>query len=150
MQMNIIFGIVELSISVVLLAALQFLLSLWISERFKASLQKEHSNFLENLKWEMKAREQAARVAEYLALVRCLKEDSPDTDYIKANQFSWELAMWLPEEIYKKMTHAIVNPSKANNELTTVLAVRSLLLQKKAGNLIAENIAHHAPSIGKK
>ena len=143
-------GLPEISLGVVLFGVLQYLASLWISERLKSSLQKEHSAFLENLKWELKVREQAVRVAEYLALARSLKEDSPDSAYRKANQMSWELAMWLPEDIYKEMVSAITNPSKNTNELTTVVSVRSLLLKEKAGNLTSEHIAHHAPGIGKK
>ena len=143
-------GLPEISIGVILFGVLQYLASLWISERLKTSLQKEHSAFLENLKWELKVREQAVRVAEYLALARSLKKESPDSDYRKANQMSWELAMWLPENIYKEMTCSIVTPSKKTNELTTVISVRSLLLKEKAGNLTSENIAHHAPGIGNK
>jgi hypothetical protein len=143
-------GLPEISLVVALFGVLQYLASLWISERLKTSLQREHSTFLENLKWELKVREQAVRVAEYLALARNLKADSPDSDYRKANQLSWELAMWLPEEIYKEMVNAITKRSDNTNELTTVLSVRSLLLKEKAGNLTSENIAHHAPGIGKK
>lgn len=143
-------GSLEISLGVVILGVLQYLVSLWIEERLKVSLQKEHSVFLENLKWEVKVREQAVRVAEYLALARGLKEDSPDSDYRKANQISWELAMWLPEDIYKEMVGAIVAPSEKANELTTTISVRKLLLKEKAGNLAPENIAHHAPGIGKK
>ena len=89
------------------------------------------------------------RFAEYLALARNLKEDSPDTDYRKANQLSWELAMWLPEDIYKEMASSIATPNEKTNELSTVVSVRKLLLQKEAGNLTPDNIAHHAPGIGK-
>lgn len=143
-------GLPEIGLGVVLFAALQYLASLWISDRLKASLQKEHAEFLESLNWDMKVREQAVRVAEYLALARSLKDDSPDSDYRKANQLSWELAMWLPEDIYKKMVGAIARPNGTTNELTTVVSVRSLLLKEKAGNLTSENIAHHTPGIGKK
>ncbi len=143
-------GLSEVSLGIILFAALQYLVSLLISERLKTSLQKEHSAFLENLKWELKVREQATRVAEYLAIARNLKEDSPDLDYRKANQLSWELAMWLPENIYKEMVSAITTPSVDTNELTTVVSVRSLLLKEKAGNLTSEDIVHHAPGIGKK
>ncbi len=143
-------GLSEISFGVAIFGARQYLASVWISERLKAALQKEHSTFLEHLKWELKVREQAVRVAEYLALARNLKEDSPDSDYPKANQLSWELAMWLPEEIDKAMVNAIVKPSRDTNELTTVVSVRSLLLKEKAGKLTPDNIAHHGPSIGKK
>jgi|GEM_PF-6026490 len=45
----------EISLGVVPFGVLQYLASLWISERLKVSLQKEHSTFLENLKWELKS-----------------------------------------------------------------------------------------------
>ena len=148
--MSFTLGLPEIGFGVLLFGALQYLASLLISERLKTSLQKEHSTFLENLKWEVKVREQAVRVAEYLALARSLKEDSPASDYRTANQLSWELAMWLPDDIYKETTSAIVSPNANRNELTAVLAVRALLLKEKAGHLTSENIAHHAPGIGKK
>jgi hypothetical protein len=48
------------------------------------------------------------------------------------------------------MVQAIANPNQVNNELTVVIAVRKLLLKEKAGNLTEDQIAHHAPGIGKK
>jgi len=73
-------GLPEVSAGVILFAALQYLTSIWISERLKTSLQKEHSTFLENLKWDLKVREQAVRVAEYLAFARNLKNAGNATD----------------------------------------------------------------------
>ena len=102
------------------------------------------------MQWNRKAQEQATRVAEYLALARRLKEDSPESDYERANQLSWGLAMWLPDEIYKQMTNAIVRPNREVNELTVAISVRRLLLGEKAGRLGVDDIAHHAPGIGKK
>lgn len=89
-------------------------------------------------------------MAEYISLARSLKENSSEDDYIKANRLSWELAMWLPAEIYSQMVLAIANPNQKNNELTVVIAVRKLLLKERAGNLTENQIAHHAPGIGKK
>lgn len=126
-----------------------FLLRNWILERLRISLQKEHSIFLNELKWDYKVKEQAARMAEYLALARRLREDSPEADYRKANQLSWELAMWLPEDIYKEMSVALVRPNSEVNELSVVVSIRKLLLKDKSGNLSIEDIAHHAPGIGK-
>lgn len=57
--------------------------------------------------------------------------------------------MWLPDEVYRQMTRAIASPSEATNELTVTIAVRKLLLGEKAGDLDANEIAHHAPGIGK-
>ena len=128
----------------------QFLLAQWTKSRIDNSIKSEYAKILEDYKFDMRAREQATRVAEYLALARQLKEDSPESDFIRANQLSWELEMWLPDEVYKKTTLAIAQPSKDINELEAVISVRKLLLgKKKCGNLTQDDIAHHAPGIGK-
>lgn len=140
----------EFSILSIIVGVFQYFISLWISERLKTSLQKEHSTFLESLKWDLKVQEQAVKVAEYPAVARNLQENSSKFDYQKANQMSWELAIWLPEELYKKMVCAIASPGEKENELTTIISIRKFLLKEKAGNLTSEDIAHHAPNIGKK
>jgi len=132
-------GTFEISVFVILMSALQFLISLLISERLKASIQ-----------WEIKIREQAAKVAEYMALARNLKETSSENDYRKANMLSWELGMWLPTDIYKTLGIAMRNPDETNNPLSIVVDVRKLLLGHKAGLLTKEEIIHHAPGIGNK
>jgi hypothetical protein len=148
--MEVIIGVLSSISTTILILILAFLARNLFIERLKLALQKEHSKFLDELQWNRKVQEQAARVAEYLALARRLKEDSPEIDYERANQLSWELAMWLPEQIYKQMTLAIATPGPDVNELTVSIAVRKLLLGDKAGNLEPDNIAHHAPGIGKR
>ena len=128
---------------------ISFIAKTWLVERIKLALQKEHTQFNTDLQWEVKVRERAERVAEYISLARSLRENSTEEEYRKANRLSWELAMWLPEDIYSQMVLAIVNPIQANNELTTIIAVRKLLLKEKAGNLTEDQVAHHAPGIGK-
>ena len=148
--MEVLVGILSSVSTTAILAVVIFLARNLFIERLKLALQKEHTRFLDELQWNRKVQEQAARVAEYLALARRLKESSPESDYERANQLSWELAMWLPEEIYKETTHAIGSPSRKVNELTATISVRKLLLGSKAGNLTSDDIAHHAPGIGKK
>lgn len=122
----------------------------WIVERIKFDLQKEHTQFNTELQWEIKVRERAEKVAEYISLARSLRENSNEEEFRKANRLSWELAMWLPDDIYSQMVLAIVNPNQAKNELTVIIVVRKLLLKDKAGNLSENQVAHHAPGIGNK
>jgi len=147
--MEILIGVASSGATVTLIGVLAFLFRNWLLERLKFSLQKEHSEFLDKLGWERKRKEQAAKVAEYLAFVNQLSETDEKSQYIRANQLSWELAMWLPEGIYKEVTNAIINRSEDCNELTAILAVRKLLLGNDAGELNQDNIAVHAPGIGK-
>jgi len=148
--MEVLIGVLSSLLTTVLISILAFLARNLFIERFKLELQKEHSKFLDELQWNRKVQEQAARVAEYLALARRLKDTSSESDYEHANQLSWELAMWLPDEIYKQMTTAIVRPNQDVNPLSVAISVRKLLLGGKAGNLGPDDVAHHAPGIGKK
>ncbi len=147
--MEVLIGVISSLSTTSLLLVLAYLARNLLLERLKHTLQKEHSKFLDELQWNRKVQEQAARVAEYLALARRLKEDSSESDYERANQLSWELAMWLPDEVYKQMTSAIASPSQEVNELSVTIAVRKLLLRDKSGDLKADDISHHAPGVGK-
>lgn len=132
-----------------LLAILQFLISLWLSERFKTQLQRETGVFLESVRWDMRVREQAAKVAEYMALARDLNDNSTPEEYRRANQLAWELALWLPAEIYRSMSAALTKPSEATNPLSVVAEVRRVLLAGRLGDLTSEDVLHHAPGIGR-
>jgi hypothetical protein len=149
-EMEVLIGVLSSVSTTFLLSIIAFLARNLFIEQLRLTLQKEHSKFLDELQWNRKVQEQAARVAEYLALARRLKKSSPETDYERANQLSWELAMWLPEEIYKQMTLAITQSDQDVNELSVAISVRKLLLGKKAGGLGPNDIAHHAPGIGRK
>jgi len=131
------------------LATLQFLVSLWLSERFKASLQRETGQFLETLRWDLKVREQASKVAEYMALARDLREDSSVAEYRQANRLAWELALWLRADVYRAVGKAIASPDAKTNPLSVVIDVRQVLLGASAGDLTSEQIIHHSPAIGK-
>lgn len=143
-------GWTEVGVAVLLIAVLQFLTALWIKTRLEGSIKHLYDKKLEEFRYEIRVREQAARVAEYMELARHLREDSPQADYERANRLAWELAMWLPSEVYKRMAEALVRPNEENNPLVVVVAVRKLLLGDKAGDLTMENIISHAPGIGRK
>jgi len=142
-------SLMQLGIGLFSLTVLQFLLALWLSERFKAALQRETGKFLESLRWDLKVREQAAKVAEYMALARDLRVDSDPSDYCRANQLAWELALWLPADVYRAVGRAIKDPNPIVNPLSVVIDVRKVLLGTAAGDLDQDHIIHHAPGIGK-
>lgn len=135
--------------SAALLAALQFLVSLWLSERFKAQLQRETGVFLESIRWEQRVREQAAKVAEYMALARDLREDSSVDEFRRANQLGWELSLWLPADIYRLMARALASPNEQDNPFSVLVEVRRLLSGGRLGELTTEEMLSHTPGIGK-
>ena len=136
-------------LGVLLLGALQYLSTLYISERLKTSLQRESNALLEKLRWDFKVREQAAKVASYMVLARALAEQSDQKDYERANTMSWELAMWLPADVYRSLGRALSKPDAKNNPLSVVIEVRKILLGNEAGGLSSDEVIHHAPGIGK-
>lgn len=140
---------ISLLSSASLLAVTIFLAKNYLIGRMTLAFQKEHSKFIDELQWNRKVQAQAERVAEYLALATRLKEDSTDSEYRRANQLTWELAMWLPEDVYIQTTHAIAKPTETVNPLTVVIGVRKLLLKDQAGALNADQIGVHSPGIGK-
>jgi hypothetical protein len=140
----------QLLLSAAALAALQFLLALWLSERLKAALARETGLFLESMRWDTKVREQAEKVAEYMALANFLKVDGSPDQYERANRLAWELALWLPPELYRAVTKAMSSPSEETNPLSVLIDVRKHLLKSTAGNLTQDEILFHAPNAGRK
>lgn len=142
-------GPLEILIITSIIGISQLIGSKWIENRMRSRMDLKNAEILEKMKWEERVRLQAERVAEYLALARDLSEsDSPET-YRRANQLSWELAIWLPEDLYNNMARAVVKPDEEINPLSVVSEVRRLLLGEKAGGLSPKKIAHHAVGIGK-
>ncbi|MFN4028567.1 MAG: hypothetical protein ACK4LR_01035 [Acidovorax temperans] len=131
------------------LAIVQFLLSLWIAERLKSQLQLENAKVLEAMKWEVRVREQAAKVAEYMSATANLAETDPPERYAQLNRLSWELALWLPSDVYRSMGQALTHRTETENELTVIMQVRKHLLGDQAGDLSSEEIVVHSPGIGK-
>ena len=60
-----------------------------------------------------------------------------------------EVHLWLPADVYRSMTQALISRTDKTNELTVLLEVRKHLLGEKAGNLNSEEIIVHAPGVGK-
>jgi len=115
-------------------------------------LQRQHSRFLDELQWNRTVQERAATVAAYLALATRLRADSPPEDFERAERMSFELAMWLPAEIYRETRDAIMKPGDPEvNFGTAVIAVRKLLLKgKSADDLQWTDIARHYPLAGQR
>ena len=83
-----------------------------------------------------------------MALQTNLKENSPQNEYDRLNRLGWELAMWLPADVYRKLARAATSPT-LKERFETVIEVRKLLLGDKAGDLSWNDVMFHAPGIGK-
>lgn len=93
-------------------------------------------------------RDVLASVAEYLAVASFLKENDPPELYRKANQMAWQLAIWLPPDMYRKVVRGVSQMDLRGN-WETLISVRKQLLGPEAGDLGPEDAILHAPGIGK-
>lgn len=121
----------------------QFIASKWVEANLENSIKAKYDI-------EQKAKERAEKVAEYMALLKTPKKTLSEEDYRKANQLSWELAMWLPSDIYKSMAKSMTKPDAEVNPLAIVISVRKELLGNTAGNLTQNDIIVHGAGIGGK
>ena len=88
------------------------------------------------------------KIAEYLALAPTLEVSSSKAEYRRANELAYELAMTLPADVYREIVWAITNPGERYNPLTACIKTREVIM--KLDGLDANELAHHAPGIGKK
>jgi hypothetical protein len=141
--MNIVLKPWQALLIALVIAGSQLIATTWLKANIDNSIKFKYDI-------ELRAKERAERVAEYMALATVLKESSSEKDYQKANQLSWELAMWLPADVYKSLGKALSKPDKKINPLSVVISVRKVLLDNTSGDLVQDDIIHHAPGIGKK
>lgn len=135
--MNIEISIWYAAALVVSWALIQFLASEWIKSRILKSIEHEYQKRLEEYRYDIKVREQASRVAEYLSL-----RNSDKNDVYTMNKLSWELALWLPADVYQKLAHVVVDSPDPKRYKEILIEVRRLLLRDSGDKLTWDNIIH--------
>jgi len=132
------------SLTAILTAALT-----WIGSRLiEARLKARFDGRLEDYKFEIRTRDQAAKIAEYAALALYLKATDGEDVYRRANQLSWELFLWLPDDVYRRLGKGLKgNP---DDFAAALMAVRKILLGDKAGTLGGADMIFHRPNAGAK
>jgi hypothetical protein len=115
-------------------------------EDYRLELKHDFDRSLEEYKLELKIREQAAIIAEYASLAWDLKDTDNDEVYREANKLSWQLFLWLPDDIYRRLGKGL---DKASPEDLTgaLVAVRKSLLGAQAGTLDGSHIIVHRSGI---
>lgn len=95
------------------------------------------------------AQAQIEKIAEYLAVATSLTKSSPFSDYRRANELSWELAMCLPVDVYCEIAAGLLHSSKEHNYLTALIKAREYFFESPS-LLTPDDIVQHAPGIGKR
>jgi len=102
---------------------------------------------IEEYRYDVRIREQASRIGEYLAVAPFLTADDDPAAYRRARQLAFELALYLPEELYIHLSDGIVYRN-GRNPFSALLAVREHLLGTEPKLLNDMNIIFHAPNAG--
>jgi hypothetical protein len=117
---------------------------------FAASLSHEFNRKLEDYKNQLKIREQAAAIGEYVARANQLPDVEEKEAYIRANQLALELFLWLPTNTYRDLGKGLINSENKVELVKALVEVRRLLLGQDAGDLGADDIIVHHPNIGRR
>jgi hypothetical protein len=118
----------------------------WLEETIKDRFKKEIETYkhsllekLEDYKRELTVRDQAAKVAELLALVK--SGTGSNEDIIKANQLSWEMSLWLPASTAKRLGKVLAKASGAPTNTELLIEIRCILLGLAQADLTDDDIA---------
>jgi hypothetical protein len=112
------------------------LISMWIKTRLEESIKRIYAEKLEDYKRELSVRDQAARVAELLALVR----SATSADIAKANQLAWELSLWLPAETVRRLAEHLTKAPNQSDHRPTLIEARRILLNLEKPDLTEKEI----------
>jgi len=102
-------------------------------------IKSTYSRQIEDYKAEIKAREQAAKMAEFFT-----EWLSPQADKVKLNRYAMELSLWLPYDLHCRFARCVTHEKGAPTYKEILVDIRKHLLKDKAGALIADNIVHFA------
>jgi hypothetical protein len=100
----------------------------------------QYARQLEDYKNQQKIIDQAARVAELLAMV--YSPDSKD-DTERFHRLAWELSLWLPAEMVRDITRCLCQDEAGKRPKEILIAARKILLSDPNDSLLAEQIVHH-------
>lgn len=136
-------------ILLILIGVLYFLVTTWLKSRLEESIKLENAKImaevtskfqkeLEDYKNSIKIREQAARVADFLAYAF-----SGSITPREFNRLAWELSLWLPADLVRDISECLASQEQSKPTPKEVLIkVRKLLLQDPEDELRPENLLH--------
>jgi len=120
------------------ISILQFLSSIWIKSRLENSIRLENDKVLEEFRYDIRIREQASKIAEYIAFIEEDRINPPEKpDYRYMNKLAFELLLWLPEDLYLELKEVFSKNDIENNTFKVLVKIREHLQKKKT--LITDN-----------
>lgn len=133
-----------------LLGSIQWCISIWIKSRLEKSIEHEYNKKLEEFKFSISVRAQAAEAAKLFAKYikynaredEVLNEDKRRDHFEELNKLNWELAIWIPkEEIVKKINEVFLRKPGADIK-QIIIEIREVILGEKCKVLKAGDLVH--------
>lgn len=139
------------SLIIVCLGVFQFLLANWIKIRLEKSIEHEYAKKLEEYRFSILQREQAAKIAFLFAKwakysakeVTILKGKELYDYYEELTRMSYELSLWISDEdLVRKIMARFELKEGAAETKDLLIEIREHILGKKTKKLKAKEIIH--------
>jgi hypothetical protein len=125
--MGIIFSSTVVSVFVV-----NILIKYWVKARLEQSIKHEYDKELEEYRFEMRKREQAAMIAELFSQWVIIKQKNDETRFRELNRLSFEMSLWLPDEIAVEINKRLKNLDTAKPAEALLLDCREIIQGEKS------------------
>jgi hypothetical protein len=134
------------------LALLAFLAKDWISTRLREGVAAEYNRalatFKEELRWDVRRREQATQVAEVFSVFFAQSYDSSrDTNAIRLElqKKYWELSLWLDAPVLRQVNELFVQGGPAGLRHKEILVAVRKLIVGADDDVTADELVHWDP-----
>lgn len=134
------------------IAILQFLSSLWIKSRLEKSIEHEYSRKLEDYKFSLRRKAEAAKIAELFAKwikyggnERTLISDKEQQRnyYEELNRLSYELTLWVEDQVLIKKIARLLQRQDGHVTIEKIIVqIRKLILDKNGEDITEEDVTH--------
>lgn len=124
-------GFRDISLAIVLLAILQFLISLWLKSRLEASIKYSYERKMAEFQYELKIREHGTIIADFFSEWA----KGAAADMTKLRRLSMELSLLLPSELYKDFGKCTTYQPNGPNSNKLLIEIRKYILKDSAGDL---------------
>jgi len=124
--LGVIFSSTAVSISLVTV-----LLKYWIKARLDQSIRHEYDKKLEEFKFEMRKREQSAVIANLFSKWLIIKQKSEEDRFRELNRLSFEMSLWLPDEIAVEINKKLKNLGGAKSIEELLVDCRQIIQGEK-------------------
>lgn len=123
----------------------------WFGAEWLRGLVKAHfDRSMEDYRFELKAHEQRAKIAEYASIAFFLGGDNPDPEKLRrANQLAWELFLWLPDDAFRALIRGVASDRGIPHLVEALIILRKRFLRADAGTLGPDDFVLHGAGLGK-